>query len=142
MSKRKNRASKPSTQAPVISGEALQDAAITEQMADDAAAPAPTEPKKTRSHRPAGLGHPDAKKLVNPQHTLELKKDAAKKLGGKMLWVNKHWVVNVPAGEFTFASRAMAALSVATFIEAVSKAPAKVEPADVDTEVEDEAEAA
>jgi hypothetical protein len=125
MSKRKSKKA-----AAAIPTTALATAPV--EIQTPAAAPeAATSKKASRSHRPAGLGFPNAKKLVNPQHTLEAKKEAAKKLGGTMLWVNKNWKVNVPAGEFSFPSRGMAALSVATFLETVSHkpaAPAPVEP--------------
>lgn len=100
--------------------------------AETAASTTATEaaPKKARTLRPAGLGYPNAKKLVNPQHTLEAKKEAAKKIGGSMVWQAKFWVVKVPKGEFNIPSREMAALSVATFLEKVSQPPPKAPVAD------------
>jgi hypothetical protein len=101
-----------------------------------AAAPAAPTEKKVRSNRPAGLGHPNAKKLVNPQHTLELKKTAIAKLGGSMVWTNKNWSIKVPAGEFSFPSRELAAFSVATLLQRVEKADQKA-PAEAVAQVEE-----
>lgn len=120
-----------SAAAPTLQPVAETKTASTAPLAEAppaAAAPAPAPEKKVRTTRPAGLGHPNAKKLVNPQHTLELKKAAAAKLGGSMVWAGKNWLVKVPAGEFILQSREMAALSVATFLLKVEKAPVKEVP--------------
>lgn len=77
--------------------------------------------KSTRARRPAGLGYPTAKKLVNPQHTLELKKSAIEKSGGLMVWAKKFWAIKNAAGaEFVIESRKMASLSVAALMEYVA----------------------
>lgn len=141
-SKRKNRgAAQPSqNQVQVPTTSLAADSAVDQSKAEAAA----TEPKKVRTNRPAGLGHPNAKKLVNPQHTLELKKAAVAKLGGAMVWTNKNWSIKVPAGEFSLPSRELAALSVATLLDRVSKAPPKAPEApaaEVQETEETEAEA-
>lgn len=121
MSRKKNRGSIPA---------APQADVPTSPLAETSQPTASVEaaPKKVRSNRPAGLGYPEAKKLVNPQHTLEAKKAAVAKLGGRMVWTNKNWSINVPAGEFSFPSRELAGLSVATLLDRVAKAPTKAAP--------------
>jgi hypothetical protein len=44
-------------------------------------------------------GHPSAKKVVNPQPTLEIKKLAVKQAKGTMVWANRVWVITVPGRE-------------------------------------------
>ncbi|GAC1501593.1 MAG: hypothetical protein NVS1B10_05890 [Candidatus Saccharimonadales bacterium] len=81
----------------------------------------PKPVKASRARRPIGLGHPNARKLVNPQHTLELKKSAAVKAGGRMVWANRCWVILFPGHDaLVFASRQMAAMSLASFLEAIA----------------------
>jgi hypothetical protein len=125
---KKNRSAKPAPQAPVLSGEALETqapatvetAATQDSTQTEGAKP---EAPVSKPRRPAGLGYPNAKKLINPQQTLELKKEAAKKLGGSMIYQNKNWIIKVPVGEFKIPSRVLAGLSLATFLEHIQKEP-------------------
>lgn len=74
-----------------------------------------------RTRRPAGLGYPGAKKLVNPQHTLELKKTAVQKAGGLMVWAKQHWAIKNAAGqEFIVKSRELAAETVASLLARIA----------------------
>lgn len=83
------------------------------------AVPAAAAAPKTR--RPAGLGYPAAKKLVNPQHTLELKKSAVAKAGGLMVWAKQHWAIKNAAGQdFLIASRELAAETVASLLQRIA----------------------
>lgn len=109
--------------ATSLATEAQVDAATGE--AQTAGAPAPAA-KPSKARRPAGLGHPEAKKLINPQHTLEMKKAAAQKLGGTMVYQNRNWIIHVPKGEFKIPSRTLAGFSLASFIQEISKEPKAV----------------
>jgi hypothetical protein len=89
-----------------ISAPAVSLGAVTPEVS-----PVVETPKAPR--RPIGLGYPHAKKLVNPQHTLELKKVAVAKAGGTMVWAKKAWAIKNAAGqEFLIASRDLAANTV------------------------------
>lgn len=69
----------------------------------------PPAAKEVRARKATtGLGHPNAKKIVNPQNTLELKKTAVKEAGGKMVWTNRKWVI----GEVSVESRVLAAMTI------------------------------
>jgi hypothetical protein len=70
---------------------------------------------------PTGLGKPNAKKVVNPQNTLELKKSAVRAAGGKMVWGNRTWTITCGKKDFIFASRELAALTTAQLVARVSK---------------------
>lgn len=60
----------------------------------------------------AGKGKPTAKKIVNPQPTLELKKRVVQHAGGKMVWGNRQWEITVNDQDFVFSSRALAEMTV------------------------------
>jgi len=71
------------------------------------------EPKERRvRQKTSGLGHPDAKKIVNPQNTLELKKAAVKEKGGSMRWESRRWVVTMGKKSYTVRSRDLAAMTI------------------------------
>lgn len=58
-------------------------------------------PKDKKPRRKAsGAGKPNAKKVVNPQQTLDLKKAMIERNNGKMVWQNRMWSITV-AGETT-----------------------------------------
>ena len=65
------------------------------QAEPDLSAPAdqtsPVQTPARKQKRPQGLGYPQAKKLVNPQQTLELKKSAARAAGFQLSWTNRSW---------------------------------------------------
>lgn len=76
--------------------------------------------KKLPKSRTKGLilptsakGHPSAKKVVNPQPTLEIKKLAIKQAKGTMAWTNRVWVISVPGREAQIVqSRELAKMTV------------------------------
>jgi hypothetical protein len=73
--------------------------------------------KPARSRKPQGLGNPQAKKLVNPQVTLELKKSAAAGTGSLLTWQARSWVlIYQDQTRVQISSRELAALSLADFL--------------------------
>jgi hypothetical protein len=64
-----------------------------------------------------GRGNPNGEHVINPQHTLELKKTAIKELGGKMSWGQRTWNITVNGKTEQVASRDMARMSVEALIE-------------------------
>jgi hypothetical protein len=60
----------------------------------------------------AGKGNPDAKKIINPQPTLDLKKRVIRHAGGKMEWQNRQWEITVKDEDFKFSSRDLAKMTV------------------------------
>lgn len=155
MSSKKNRQAAARAVLAQATPEQLKDAGISVQPLATAVqvdvatnTEAPTTEKPSRARRPAGLGHPTAKKLINPQHTLEMKKTAAQKLGGTMVYQNKNWIIHVPAGEFKIPSRTLAGFSLASFIQEISQkrnpasdsAPPAEVKTDAETQVEEEAQ--
>lgn len=60
----------------------------------------------------SGKGHPGAKKVVNPQPTLELKKLAVRQAKGSMTWANRTWHIAVNGKEMQMSSRELASLSI------------------------------
>jgi hypothetical protein len=163
MSSKKNRQAAARAVLTAASKEALQTAGITQpveglvptqslaseaQVETASTTAGPAVPASGKARRPAGLGHPEARKLINPQHTLEMKKAAARKLGGTMVYQNKNWIIHVPSGEFKIPSRTLAGFSLASFILEISqpKKPGVVNPTpnaevktDSEAQVEDEA---
>jgi hypothetical protein len=68
--------------------------------------------RKSRTKGPnSGRGNPEAKKSINPQQTLEDKKDIAKELGFKMTWAGRLWHI----GEITMTSREIASFTLEQF---------------------------
>ena len=59
-----------------------------------------------------GKGKPGAKKIINPQPTLELKKKVVRLAGGKMTWANRQWEIEVNGEEFEISSKALAEMTV------------------------------
>lgn len=76
-------------------------------------------PKGERKPRrkASGIGKPNAKKVVNPQQTLDLKKALVERNGGKMVWANRVWVITVKGKSETMKSRDLAGLT----LEALAK---------------------
>ena len=82
--------------------------------------------KKLPSSRTKGLilpssakGHPSAKKVVNPQPTLEIKKLAVRQAKGSMVWANRVWVITVPGrNSVTIHSRELAKMTVGELCKA------------------------
>jgi hypothetical protein len=79
----------------------------------------PKKEKKVRTPRnkgeisaSSGKGKPDAKKIINPQPTLDLKKRVIQHAGGKMAWANRQWEITVNDEEFKFSSRDLAKMTV------------------------------
>jgi hypothetical protein len=79
----------------------------------------PKKEKKVRAPREkgqilasAGKGKPDAKKIINPQPTLDLKKKVVRLAGGKMAWGNKQWEITVHNEEYKFSSKDIAGMTV------------------------------
>lgn len=78
------------------------------------AAASEKKPRKSRG-KSSGAGNPTAKKVVNPQPTLELKKAFMKSNGGKMVWSHRQWMVAANGHEQVFLSRQLAALDLVSF---------------------------
>lgn len=80
------------------------------------AAPKAKQPKAPKERKPrrkaSGIGKPNAKKVVNPQQTLDLKKALVERNGGKMVWANRVWVITVGKDQTVFKSRDLAALTL------------------------------
>jgi hypothetical protein len=57
-------------------------------------------------------GHPSAKKIVNPQPTLEVKKLVIRRAGGKMIWADRLWHISANGKDHAMASRELAAMTV------------------------------
>lgn len=95
------------------------------------------KPKKKRARAPrnkgeilatAGKGKPTAKKIVNPQPTLELKKRVIHQAGGKMVWANRQWEIKVNDEDFVFSSRALAEMTVGDLAKEVGISLPKAQP--------------
>lgn len=72
--------------------------------------------RKPRAKGPAsGRGNPDAKKAINPQQTLEDKKDIAKELGGTMTWAGRQWHIKGKDFDITMSSREIASFTLEQF---------------------------
>lgn len=75
-------------------------------------------PKEKKPRRKAsGIGKPNAKKVVNPQQTLDLKKAMIERNKGKMIWANRIWTISANGKSEQFKSRDLAALT----LEALAK---------------------
>jgi predicted transcriptional regulator len=94
------------------------DTATKEQVAG-APQPLGKEAKRGRKRRAkgpnSGRGNPTAKKSINPQQTLEDKKDIAKELGGTMTWAGRLWHIKGPEFDLTMSSREIAELTLEQF---------------------------
>jgi len=75
---------------------------------------------KVRKERkaPSGRGNPAAKKVVNPQPTLELKKAAIRAAKGKMVWANRKWSITANGMSLDFASRELADMTLTQLCKA------------------------
>jgi hypothetical protein len=74
------------------------------------------EAKRARSPGPlSGRGHPEAKKAINPQQTLEDKKAITKELGGTMSWAGRRWHMKGPNFDVSMTSREIASFSLEQF---------------------------
>lgn len=74
--------------------------------------------RKNRTKGPnSGRGNPDAKKSINPQQTLEDKKDITKEFGGTMTWAGRQWHIKGVKGvdDFSLTSREIAGLTLEQF---------------------------
>ena len=74
--------------------------------------------RKNRTKGPnSGRGNPEAKKSINPQQTLEDKKDITKEFGGTMTWAGRQWHIKGVKGvdDFSLTSREIAALTLEQF---------------------------
>jgi hypothetical protein len=80
-------------------------------------------PRVSKSLADRGRGRPDAKKICNPQPTLELKKSAVRAAGGSIGYARRQWFITVPHDDgdkaFTFWSREFAALTVGALCNAI-----------------------
>lgn len=94
------------------------DTATMEQV-DGAPQPIGKEAKRGRKARAkspnSGRGNPEAKKSINPQQTLEDKKDIVKELGGKMTWAGRLWHMKGDDFDLTMTSREIAGLTLEQF---------------------------
>jgi hypothetical protein len=68
------------------------------------------KPRKPLSDQ--GRGKPDAKKVINPQPTLDLKKKHIQKLGGTMEYKNRQWEIEVNGTSDVLTSKEMARLTL------------------------------
>lgn len=66
-----------------------------------------------------GRGNPLAKKVINPQPTLELKKKQIREAGGTMEFKNRQWEIEVNDETFAFPSRQLAGMTVGQLCAAV-----------------------
>lgn len=76
------------------------------------------EAKRKRVKSPtSGRGNPEAKKSINPQQTLEDKKDITKEFGGTMTWAGRQWHIKGIDGidDFSLTSREMAGFTLEQF---------------------------
>jgi len=81
---------------------------------------APLTKKEKRKPR-EGRGQPEAKKIVNPQETLELKKEAVLSVGGQMLWLGRMWHIKTNKGVVrTIPSRHLAQMTISN-VRAIAK---------------------
>jgi hypothetical protein len=73
------------------------------KKAADAKPKAIKTPKAAKERKPrrkaSGVGKPDAKKVINPQQTLDLKKAMVERNGGKMVWENRVWNISIKGKE-------------------------------------------
>jgi hypothetical protein len=84
--------------------------------APDDSRPKEAKRKKTRSRGPtSGRGHPEAKKAINPQQTLEDKKAITKELGGTMSWAGRQWHMKGPDFDISMTSRELASFTLEQF---------------------------
>lgn len=67
------------------------------------------KPRKPLSEQ--GRGNPSAKKVINPQPTLELKKKLVRQAGGTMEYKNRQWEIEVNGESFVFPSRQLAGMT-------------------------------
>lgn len=76
-------------------------------------------------------GHPSAKKVVNPQPTLEIKKLAIRLAKGTMVWANRVWVITIPGRDaVTMHSRELAKMTVGELCKALHiEVPTSTTPA-------------
>jgi hypothetical protein len=69
----------------------------------------------------SGKGYPDAKRSMNPQATLELKKTKVREIGGNMVFAGRKWVITLKDKRVVeFVSREIAALSADELIAVVN----------------------
>lgn len=98
--------------------EEADDKATAEQV-DGAPVKLGKEAKRGRKQRAkspnSGRGNPEAKKSINPQQTLEDKKEIAKDLGGTMTWAGRQWHVKGPNIDYSFTSRELAGFTLEAF---------------------------
>ena len=97
-----------------------QEAAVESQEAATGSAPevvVPPVAKKPLADR--GRGNPNAKKIVNPQPTLELKKKLVRDAGGSIAYANRQWTIELGDKSFIFFSREFAGHTVGTLATAV-----------------------
>lgn len=72
--------------------------------------------RKPRTKGPtSGRGNPEAKKAINPQQTLEDKKDIAKEFGGTMTWAGRLWHIKGKNFDITMTSREIASFTLEQF---------------------------
>lgn len=78
-------------------------------------------PKEKKARKTSdGRGHPEAKKAINPQNTLEMKKAMVREIGGQMVWAERLWHFNFKGGtSVTLASREVAAHTVESLKKAL-----------------------
>jgi small-conductance mechanosensitive channel len=71
---------------------------------------------KQKAHIRRGLGNPHSSRNINPQHTLEAKKNIVRKAGGQMKWQGHKWIVKTPAkGATELTSKKLARYTLSSF---------------------------
>jgi len=81
-----------------------------------------TKPEAKAPRKPdvdRGRGRPDAKRICNPQPTLDLKKRFVRQAGGTMEFKNRQWEIEVNGEKFSFPSRQLAGMTAGELCKAV-----------------------
>lgn len=100
--------------APEAVVEEAQVVGETPAVGPQAEAKAPSKPLADR-----GRGRPEAKRIMNPQPTLELKKKFVREAGGTMEFKGRQWTIVVKDRTFLFPSRQMAGMTAGELCAAV-----------------------
>ena len=119
---RKNRNKHESAKADVVESIEQVEAEVAEPMAEVEVTEVESKTKQAKPRKALadqGRGKPTAKKVINPQPTLELKKKVVREAGGTMAYANRQWEIELKNESFVFPSRQLAAMTVGDLAKAV-----------------------